>query len=364
MSMSKGTLSFQLFNLMNPLPDPEDLADKLRAAALPPLGTLCEESIHGFTGYRHAQDRDITVESITLGGIHYFLLVQAERKIPATLLQSECAMEEQSVMQSEDRQYLNQQMRSEIKKSITERLMPEQSPTLKAIEVACPRGAYLYSTAVSEKQHDTLVLGIMQTLGVSLRAMDPETAAHVLKSVDPLDFPPKSFSYEVPDVASDISVGREFLTWLWYCSEKRGGLVNIDGVGQIAYMIEGPLDFVMEGKGAHETIIKKGEPMLAAESKAALVAGKTLKSARVTFCRGEEVWSFTLDADTFTFKGMKLPQTESFDPAGRFQERMIHLEIFRQIFFGLYCSYIEDRTTQWDSVAGQIKQWVAERPSS
>ena len=364
MSFKTGSISFQIFNLKTPWPEVEVLAEQLHAQALPPLDTLCEESIHGWTGYRHAQDRNITPESITLGGINLFHLVQAERRVSAALLRSECAMEEQAMMQAEDKEYLNQQMRSEIKKSVKERLMPEQAPRLKAIEVACPRGAYLYTTGVSEKQNDALVLCLMQTLGLSLFAMEPEAAALILKGVDASRFAPKSFSFDIPDVQSDITVGREFLTWLWHCSERRGGLFLSPQHGEIAYMIEGPLDFVMEGRGAHETIMKKGQPLLAAETKAALESGKTLKSAKVTFCRGEEVWSFTLDADTFTFKGMKLPQTESFDQVGKFQERMIYLETFRAVFFELFSTYIEERTSNWELVSNEIKHWVADRQVS
>ena len=364
MSFKTGSVSFQIFNLKTPWPEVEILAKKLAAQALPPLNTLCEESIHGWTGYRHAQDRDITPESITLGGINLFHLVQAERRVSAAILRSECAMEEQALMEAEEKTYLNQQMRSEIKKQVKERLLPDQAPNLKAIEVASPRGAYLYSTAVSEKQHDALVLSLVQALGLSVFAMSPEYAALALAGVDVGDFPPKSFSFKVPDVQSDITAGREFLTWLWYCSEKRGGLVNTDEQGQVAYMIEGPLDFVMEGRGAHETIMKKGEPLLASETKAALVAGKTLKSARITFARGEEVWSFVLDADTFTFKGMKLPVVESFDQVGKFQERTVYLEAFRSIFFDLYYSYLMERTNNWDLVSNEIKHWVQDRAVS
>jgi hypothetical protein len=178
---------------------------------------------------------------------------------------------------------------------------------------------------------------------------------------DVYSFPPKSFSFNVPDMATDITAGREFLTWLWYCSEKRGGLHSSSSAGQFAYMIDGPLDFMMEGKGAHETIMKNGEPVLAAETKAALLAGKTLKRARIIFARGEEVWSCTLDADTFAFKGLKLPQTETFDRVGKFQERMVFLETFRTMFFELFTKYLEERTDRWDIVSTEIKHWVQER---
>lgn len=362
MSFQTGTVSFQVFSLKTAWPDHELLAEKLEAQALPPLETLCEESIFGWAGNRHAQDRLITEDNIKLGGILLFQLVKAERKVPASILRSECAIEEQALMDAEGTTYLNQTRRSEIKKQVKERLLPDQQPDLKEIEVAGPGTAYFYTTAVSEKQGDALTLALVQTLGICSVPMDPDAAALILAGVDASQFAPKSFSFDVPDVQSDITVGREFLTWLWFTSEKRGGLFRSADHGEFAYMVEGPLDFVMEGRGAHETIMKKGEPMLAAETKAALKAGKTLKSAKVTFCRGEEVWSFKLDADTFTFKGMKLPQTEAFDRVGKFQERMIFLETFRAVFFELFGKYLDERTSNWDLISNEIKHWVEDRP--
>jgi hypothetical protein len=335
--------------------------DKLAAAALPPLTTLTEEQIHGWCGHRHTQDRNITEESTKLGGIHLFQLVQAQRKVHASLLQSECAMEEQAVMQVERLEYLNQQRRSQIKQHVKARLAPEVSPTLRSIEVAISCGI-LYATATSDRQIDAFMLSFMQTTGISATPLDPEALAQHLLKVDIFSFPPKSFSFAVADTATDIIAGREFLTWLWYCSEKRGGLHRSEQCGEFAFMIEGPLDFMMEGRGAHETIMKKGEPLLAAETKAALVAGKTLKSARLTFARGEEIWSCKLEADSFAFKGMKLPQTERFDRVGKFQERIKHIDTFRTLFCELYHQYLNERTEHWDVVSNEIKHWVHERP--
>ena len=362
MSFQTGSISFRIFKPSR-IPTEEELSAKLAAAVLPPLNTLCEESISGWAGHNHIQDRDINEESICLGGYFLFHLVQAARKVPSVILQSECAMEERAVMQAEGATYLNQQRRSEIRKDVKERLLPDQQPTLKAIEI-CFAGGFCYASACSERQLDALVLTFMQTTGIALSALDPEGMAEHLKQIDVRDFPQRSLTFELPDVAADISAGREFLTWLWYCSEKRGGLLQTSSTGQIAYMVEGPLDFVMEGRGSHETIIKKGEPMLAKESKAALQAGKTLKSAKITFARGEKIWSCRLDADSFVFRSLKLPLTESFDRVGKFQERMVHLETFRAIFVELYHRYLDERTNSWDIVSNEIKHWVRERPAS
>jgi len=183
----------------------------------------------------------------------------------------------------------------------------------------------------------------MQTTGVIAEVADPEAIAAKTESIDVANWAPASFSDELEDSMVDGTAGREFLMWLWYSSEKRGGLANIPDVGEMAYMVEGPLTFVMEGKGAHEITLKKGEPMLSPEARTALISGKKLKKAKVQFVRGEEVWAFTFDADEFVFRSLKLPQTETFDRVGKFQERMMLLETFRQSFFHLYSEFVKER---------------------
>ena len=195
---------------------------------------------------------------------------------------------------------------------------------------------------------------------------DPENIASKDAGVNIQNWGPASFSDELEDGMVDGTAGREFLMWLWFCSEKRGGLATIPDVGEIAYMVEGPLTFVMEGKGAHEITLKKGEPMLSAEAKTSLISGKKLKKAKVQFVRGEEIWAFTFDADEFIFRSLKLPQTESFDRVGKFQERMVLLETFRQTFFHLFSEFVKERNSSnaWKETKETMRKWVADRPTS
>lgn len=365
MGFEKGSLSFRMFFAQRDFVAGD--IEKFAAAALPPLNTLAEEEIHGWVASRHVLDRNITEETAYLGGYLRLTLTQAKKTVPSSLLAAECAVEEMAVMEAEEKQYLNQQARSEIKKSIKERLLPDMPPQLKGIDfVFDERSHMIYCTATSEKQLDAFVLSLMQTTGVIAEVADPESIATKIESIDVANWAPASFSDELEDGMVDGTAGREFLMWLWYCSEKRGGLANIPEVGEIAYMVEGPLTFVMEGKGAHEISLRKGEPMLSAEARTALLSGKKLKKAKLQFVRGEEAWAFTFDADEFIFRSLKLPQTETFDRVGKFQERMVLLETFREIFFHLYAAFVKERNSSkdWKETKAAMRKWVADRPTS
>lgn len=365
MGFEKGSLSFRMFFASRDLGT--DDVDKFAAQALPPLNTLVEEEVHGWVAGRHLLDRNITEENAYLGGYLRLTLTQAKKKVPISLLQAECAVEEMAVMEAEDKQYLNQQMRSEIKQQVKERLLPEMPPQLKGIDfVFDERSHMIYASATSDKQVDAFVLGLMQTSGCSAEPADPDTIALKAAGIDVHNWGPASFSDALEDGMVDGTAGREFLMWLWYSSEKRGGIAQIPDVGEMAYMVEGPLTFVMEGKGAHEITLRKGEPMLSAEARTALVSGKKLKKAKLQFVRGEEVWAFTFDADEFVFRSLKLPQTETFDRVGKFQERMVLLETFRKSFFHLYEAFVKERndSREWKETKDAMRKWVADRPAS
>lgn len=365
MGFEKGSVSFRMFFAQRDFV--EDDIDKFAAAAFPPLNSLAEEEVHGWVASRHMLDRNITEETAYLGGYLRLGLTQAKKTVPSSLLAAECAVEEVAVMEADDKQYLNQQARSEIRKGVKERLLPDMPPQIKGIDfVFDERSHMIYSTATSEKQLDAFVLSLMQTTGVVAQVADPENMAAKTESVNVQSWGPASFSEELEDGMVDGTAGREFLMWLWYCSEKRGGLANIPDVGEIAYMVEGPLTFVMEGKGAHEIALKKGEPMRSAEAKTALLSGKKLKKAKLQFVRGEEVWAFTFDADEFIFRSLKLPQTETFDRIGKFQERMVLLETFRESFFHLFREFVKERndSTAWKETKANMRKWVTDRPTS
>ena len=128
MGFEKGSLSFRMFFASRDLGT--DDVDKFAAQALPPLNTLIEDEVHGWVAGRHLLDRNITEESAFLGGYLRLTLTQAKKTVPTSLLTAECAVEEMAVMEADAKEYLNQQARSEIRKQVKERLLPDMPPQL------------------------------------------------------------------------------------------------------------------------------------------------------------------------------------------------------------------------------------------
>jgi hypothetical protein len=123
------------------------------------------------------------------------------------------------------------------------------------------------------------------------------------------------------------------------------------------------LAFAYEGAGAHETVLRKGMPVVSAEAKTALTGGKKLKRAKVTFSNQGNSWSLHFDADDFTLRSVQLPQSDNLDPLSRFQERVLAIETLRQIIFGFYHRFLQERLNEkeWKAIRVEIHKWVSRR---
>jgi len=363
MSFESGSLSFRMFHLASALP--ADFVARFARQAVPPIETLGTGDISGWVTSRHLLDRNITDESAMVAGYLRLTLMKAERVIPPALLKAECKMEELAEMQARGLPFLKRSERSAIKKEVTARLLPTMPPTLTGIDIACdPQGQYLYATATTDKQLDALRLNFRHTTGLDLVPFDPETVAAKTIKTDIRDLAPSSFSPELDDDMAEAHIGRDFLTWLWFFSEACGGVATLDA-GPFSVAIEGPLCFMFEGAGAHETVLRNGQPLVSAEARTALINGKKLKRAKVTLARDEAVWKFTFDADSFTLRSAQLPQGEDLDPISRFQDRMLALDTLREVITGFYTRFLDERlnTDEWKAIREDIRKWVGNRRS-
>jgi len=87
--------------------------------------------------------------------------------------------------------------------------------------------------------------------------------------------------------------------------------------------------------------------------------------AKITLARGKEMWTCGLEADSFAFRGLKLPQSEQLDAVSRFQGRMRLLETFSDAFYGIFDQFAAERNDQarWTETLKDMRKWVAGRYS-
>ena len=361
MGFESGSISFRLFHL--PRPVPENAIIRFTKHALPALDALGADKMTGWVTGRHLLDRHLTADTARYGGYLRLALVTAERKIPSVLFRAECKMEELAQLAASGQERLSSRARSDIREQITARLLPQMPPQLKAIPfVAEVTGERLWATALSDGQAEDFAMHFNQAAGVNPIPLTPEAAA-ARRQIDVRQWDLACFSSEAEGEPVSDCVGHDFLTWFWFIAEARRGLVKLPELGEFGLLLEGPLTFVMEGGGAHEMVLRKGEPRVSAEAKAALIAGKKLKRAKLALARGDDIWSCALEADSFAFRGLKLPQTEQLDAISRFQDRMHRLEFFGDAFYGIFDQFLAERndSVRWSETIKDMRRWIIDR---
>ncbi len=268
-------------------------------------------------------------------------------------------------MLSTGQSFVDRKTRNEIKKEVLARLMPSMEPTLTGIHFLYdPRAKLIYVNATSDNQLDAFRANFLSTLGIDLIAVDPSTAAIARKEVNVRDWEPVSFSPEVPDEELESTPGTDFMTWLWYRSEACGGMTKHAEYGEFGFAVEGPLLLERVASGAQETALRKGLPSISTEAKAALLGGKKLRRAKITLARGDEIWSFGFDAHAFVFRGVKLPEPkEMLDPVARFQDRVLKLDMLREVVLSAYDQFIAERgnSAGWEETKHAMHEWVSDR---
>jgi len=363
MPFESGSVSYRIYQLPRELPEP--LLDGFVKRVAPPLDTIKDQPVYGWVTGRHLLDRQIDDNNAYLGGYLRLCLLQAERKIPTSLLRAELKQEELVRLAVSGNESISRRERTEMKQEIVDRLLPTMPPQLKGMTfIHRPGDDLLFAETLAEKQVDVFVSYLREAFGFPPQVLTPESLALSLGRTDSREWMPCSFSPEVEADRTSPMAGHDFMTWLWYQSETRPDAVPAGKEGTAGVLVEGPLTLVMEGGGAHEISLRKGNPTQSAEVKACLLAGKKLRKATVTLVRGETTWRMTLDGETLAVRSLKPVAPENnLDFISRFQDRMQQVEIVSRLLMGLYGAFVEERRSReaWASRVKEMREWVESR---
>jgi hypothetical protein len=360
MPFDSGSQSFVICQLPKTLPD--DALERFQAHRAGKLDNIADEPQVGWVSGRHLLDTQIEEDTATCAGYLHLYLRQAVRKIPATLFKAECRIEELARLQANQSFVLPRKQRREIREGVKERLLKQMPPTLSGVPcVIDANHKILYLGAASPSQINAFLGFFEDTIGFEPAPMYPELLAERVCRVKPEDLPVLAFTELSRRERPPATLGRDFVTWLWFFQNEKGGTIDLDNGTRFAIAIDGPLQFAAEGPGAMESVVRKGAPTASAEAKAALGVGKKLVRAKFTLAREKDTWDFTLDADTLAARGMKLPAGEKLDPVSHFQERVIFLDNFREALWKLFGTFIEQLSDgkQAKALQREVAAWAA-----
>lgn len=164
-------------------------------------------------------------------------------------------------------------------------------------------------------------------------------------------------------------LGQEFLTWLWWKSEERGGSIELPGEGDITVAFEKHM-LLESGEGeSSEKLICTGLQTELQEARTGLQMGKKLEQARIVISHESHEYSFTLSGALMEYKNVRLPKTEATENdkgdnpeevEGMILERIFLFEELIRIVNTLFAMFLKVRVdVQWRDELLKIRNWVA-----
>jgi len=168
-------------------------------------------------------------------------------------------------------------------------------------------------------------------------------------------------------IAEKRFLGQEFLTWLWYKSDERGGAIDLPESGDIIVIFEKHL-LLESGEGETlEKVICQGLQAELKEARTGLSLGKKLEQARILIQLGDYEFHVTIKGSTMDYRSVKLPKTmeqseEGDDEAARegmLLDRIGLYETLLRTLDGLFRLFIQARTTAaWPEELQRIHAWI------
>lgn len=162
-------------------------------------------------------------------------------------------------------------------------------------------------------------------------------------------------------------LGQEFLTWLWWKSEERGGVVALPGEGDIVVVFEKHM-LLEYGEGdSNESLICRGLQTELQEARTGLVMGKKLEQARIQLVLNDYEWNFTMAGALMEFRNVKLPKTggesgnseNAEEREGMILERIFLFEELVRIVLELFRLFLETRVSpEWRDELLKVREWV------
>lgn len=172
-------------------------------------------------------------------------------------------------------------------------------------------------------------------------------------------------------------LGEEFLTWLWYRCETRGGTFELPDENGIPREFGVLFDDFLVLRAderlpaeagiadedlfeSAESVLRRGAPSRTAEAGVALLRGKKLARARLQVADGRRSWALVLDGTEMCLRSVKPPKPEAEDAREREKESLDALFALSDLLDHLYRLFLAERLSPRfrEAVIPEMGEWM------
>jgi recombination associated protein RdgC len=373
MGLIKGTLTFSRYRIQEPLPGNfQDFTHRqIKRFAFRELSQGSEELSFGWTSLENPLDTQFEYANYSVGDYLVFSFRLDRKKVPPSLAKIKYLEAEKKALGAKAKKFLSKGEREEIKERIQLELLNKAFPVPSFFDVCWSLSqGWVTLGSFSPKIAEEFEKLFKKTFSLTLSPWVPWDPQHVERPLAEKMASLKDGVFLNPQSpeqgkADPPLLGREFLTWLWFKSEERGGTVQVPGAGDTEIAFARRVALESGGGEFSESIICQGLHAGLKEGKAAILEGKKVKEARIRLGVGTEKFEFTLKADAFHFQTLRLPEgieeEEETDKSGSLLERIYLMEKAVKTADQLFSAFLKRRLSpQWSGEeVPRIKKWLA-----
>jgi len=374
MGLLKGTLTFSRYRLQEPLPGNfNDLLHRqIKRFAFRELPLAGEEKSSGWTSLENVLDTQFEYANYSVGDYVAFAFRLDRKSVPPALLKIRYLEAEKKTLAAKAKKFLSKGEREEIKERIHLELLSKTFPVPSFFDVCWSLSQnWVIFGSFSPKVTEEFEKLFKKSFNLTLSPLVPWDPQHVDRSLaekmaslkDGVFLNPQTPD---PGKAGPPLLGREFLTWLWFKSEERGGAVQVSGASDVEISFARRVALESGGGEYSESIVCQGLHAELKEGKAAIQEGKKVKEARVQLGIGPEKFEFTLKGDSFHFQTLRFPagveeaEEGENDKGGRVLERIYLVEKAVKTADQLFSTFLKRRLSpQWSTEEiPRIRKWL------
>ena len=165
---------------------------------------------------------------------------------------------------------------------------------------------------------------------------------------------------------TDILLGQEFLTWLWYRSEYADGLFR-SSTNDYSFHVRIEHRLVVRGGEGEqqETASVSGAFSPMREARLGLSTGKKVVRALVSFVKDDMNWQLSLKAEDFSLNSFKTPafakpEDSEIDEDATFYIKMQFITEGLELFDEVYEQFLQIRLSEnaWADEVKSINEWI------
>lgn len=330
----------------------------------------------GWVGPQHIFDRDLSGEKIALGRYAYFSLRVDKLSVPSNVAKSFMRMEEEAALAASGREFLSKTERRAAREAAKMQIEKEtKAGTYRRIAaypllIDLEANALLFANT-SAATGDVLIEFFGNTFNRALHPLDADTLAErlldkeqrALEQVRPVHFVPMPEDFGDPgtDAANVQFLGKEFLTWIWYLTDRgETEQLQFRNGDDLTVAIDRTLRLECDFRMTGTDVITCDAPSGLPEAKAALAIGKQPTKAGLVLGSALGEFALTLDGQKMNVSGLVIPMDdEQTDPVAIAEERFERAFDCAAILDVLYETFLKLRVSSgWETTYRAMSDWA------